>query len=84
MWERGHFSRTYVAESVRSVVVILVGSMAAASSTVFCSWLPFRPPKYGARPISWPSSALGARLFLRVTGTPAFELWCWEAKPACR
>lgn len=35
MWGQGHFSKTSVAESVRSVVDTLVGSVVATYGTVF-------------------------------------------------
>lgn len=47
MWEPAPFSRASVAESVRSVVVLLVGSMVAASRVVVLPRLLFKSPRIG-------------------------------------
>lgn len=74
MWGPAPFSRVPVAERVRSVVVLLLGSMVAASRMVVLPRLPFRSPNMGGEAHFLAFLRLrAARLLLRVTGTPASE-----------
>lgn len=69
----GHFSRTSLAKSARSVGVFLVGSMVAASGTVFSPLVVFRAEQYGHGPFPGLLGVRAAGALLSVTGTPVAE-----------
>lgn len=71
MWGPGHFSRASAVESVRSVVVLLVCSMVAASGTVVLPLVGVYVSKWGEAHFLACLRVSSARLLLRVRGTLA-------------